>query len=315
MRLKLNKIKRWAAAIVGVLTLGIAQVSGVVHAEGIGITMSPPNEVIILKAGEKFTGTFTISNGTTNPVDFNYKVEVQPFFVDENYNIYYEETEGLNQMVDWITTDKTSGLLKANVAEKINFTIDVPEDAPAGGQYAAIVVSSVTGENNAKADSGTGVAMNESIGMAHIIYAEIAGTTKRSGEVMDTNVPSFIFDGNITAESTIKNTGNVHGKATYKMQVFPLFSNEEVFTNEEKPETQLLLPNRTITNKTTWEQTPMVGIFNVKYTVEFEGVTTEVTKLVIKCPLWLFFIVIFIIIAIITWIVVRIRSRKKATEN
>ena len=312
MRLKLNKIKRWAAAIVGVLTLGLAQVSGAVYADGLGISMSPPNQKIILTAGEKYTGTFTISNGAANAVDYNYKVEVQPFYVDENYHIYYEKTEGLNQIVDWITTDKTSGLLKADKPEKINFTIDVPNDAPAGGQYAAIVVTSVTDEKDGKVEGDTGTMLNENIGMAHIIYAEIAGTTKRSGEVIDTNVPSFIFDGNISAESTIKNTGNVHGTATYKFQVFPLFSSEEVYTTEEKPDTRTILPNRTFTNKATWEQTPMIGIFNVKYTVEFEGVTTEVTKLVIKCPLWLFFIVIFVIIAIITWIVVRIRSRKKA---
>lgn len=315
MRLKLNKIKRWVAAIVGVLTLGLAQVSGAVYADGLGISMSPPNQKIILTPGEKYTGTFTISNGTANAIDYKYVVEVKPFYVDENYHIYYEKTEDLNQIVDWTTTDKTSGLLKADKPEKINFTIDVPKDAPAGGQYVAITVTSVTDDKETDNNTNDGVMMNENIGMAHIIYAEIAGTTKRGGEVMDTNVPSFIFDGNISAESTIKNTGNVHGTATYKFQVFPLFSGEEVYTTEENPTTKTILPNRTFTNKTTWEQTPMVGIFNVKYTVEFEGVTTEVTKLVIKCPLWLFFIVIFIIIAIITWIVVRIRSRKKATEN
>lgn len=311
MRLNLNKIKKWAIAIIGVFTLGLAQVTG---AYGLGFTMSPPNQKIILTPGEKYTGTFTISNGVENAVDFKYKVEVKPFYVSEDYHIYYEETEGLNQIVDWTTTSKTSGLLPVNGVEKINFTVDVPEDAPAGGQYAAIVVTSVNDENDKKSDGDTGAMMNENIAMAHIVYAEVAGTTKRSGEVIDTNVPSFIFDGNITAESTIKNTGNVHGEAIYKLQIFPLFSGEEVYTNEEDPTTKVVLPNRTFTNVSSWDQTPAVGIFNVKYTVEFEGVTTEVTKLVIKCPLWLFFIIIFVILAIITWIVVRARNRKKA-EN
>lgn len=311
MRLNLNKIKKWAIAIIGVFTLGLAQATG---AYGLGFTMSPPNQKIILTPGEKYTGTFTISNGVENAVDFKYKVEVKPFYVSEDYHIYYEETEGLNQIVDWTTTSKTSGLLPVNGVEKINFTVDVPEDAPAGGQYAAIVVTSVNDENDKKSDGDTGAMMNENIAMAHIVYAEVAGTTKRSGEVIDTNVPSFIFDGNITAESTIKNTGNVHGEAIYKLQIFPLFSGEEVYTNEEDPTTKVILPNRTFTNVSSWDQTPAVGIFNVKYTVEFEGVTTEVTKLVIKCPLWLFFIIIFVIIAIITWIVVRARNRKKA-EN
>ena len=313
MRLKLNKIKKWVVAL-GAIMLSLLPVSGMASASRLALMMSPLNEVVILTPGEKYTGTFTISNGVDNNEEIKYTVAPQPLFVDENYNIYYEKTESLNQIVDWISIDETSGNLPINAAKKINFTIDVPKDAPAGGQYAAIVVTALS-ENNNTVDGETGVAMNENIAMAHIIYAEIAGTTKHSGEVVSTNVPSFIFDGNITAESTIKNTGNTHGKATYTLQVFPLFSDEELYTNEENPDTQLLLPNRTLTNVSSWDQTPMVGIFNVKYTVEFEGVTTEVTKLVIKCPLWLFFIIIFVIIAIITWLIVKARNRKKSTQT
>ena len=316
MRLNLNKIKRWALAIIGMFSLGLTYTSGLTYADGIGIAMSPMNQKIILNPGEKYVGAFNISNPKNNNGDFKYKVTVEPFFVDEDYNVYFEETEGLNQIVDWTTTDIASGVLAVGAYEKISFTIDVPKDAPAGGQYVAIVVSSDNGTANGDGQSDTvGLAMKQGMGMAHIIYAEIAGTTKRSGELIDTSVPSFLFDGNITAESTLKNTGNTHGTATYKMQVFPLFSNEEVYTNEENPETKTILPNRILTNKSIWDQTPAVGIFNVKYTVEFEGVTTEVNKLVIKCPLWLLFIIIFIIVAIITWLVVRSRSRKKSVDT
>ena len=313
MRLKLNKIVRWAAAIIGVLSLGFAQLSGMAYADNVALSMSPPNEVILLTPGEKFTGTFTVSNGVNNDQDINYVVTVNPFFVDEEYNIYFDETEGLNQMVNWITVSEPSGTLPVNSYKKFNFTIDVPKDAPAGGQYAAITVTALSDNKGGDADGGVNV--DQDIAMAHIIYAEIAGTTKRGGDVISTNLPSFIFDGNISAESTVKNTGNVHGQATYKLQVFPLFSSEEVYTNEEKPDSQLILPNRTLSNKTAWEQTPAVGIFNVKYTVEFEGVTTEVTKLVIKCPLWLLFIIIFLIVALITWLVVRARSHKKSVQK
>ena len=313
MRLKLNNIKKWVATL-GAIILSLLPVSEMAFAEGYGITMSPMNQRIILNPGEKYTGTFTISNDQYNKYDFKYKIIPQPFYVDENYHVYFDESDNLNQIVDWTTTDVKYGVLAPGSYQRINFTIDTPKDAPAGGQYVAITVASDL-DGDSSIESSDAMVLNQGMGMAHIIYAEIAGTTRHSGEVLSTNVPSFIFDGNISAESTIKNTGNTHGVATYTMQVFPLFSSEEVFTNEEDPEDKTILPNRTLTNKTVWDKTPMVGIFNVKYTVEFEGVTTEVTKLVIKCPLWLFFIIIFVIIAIITWLIVKARNRKKSTQT
>ena len=315
MKLKLDSIKRILLGIMGIFVFLIAP-STVVFAEGYGVSMSPLNQTIILNPGEKYTGSFTITNPIDNLSEYKYRILIQPFFVDENYSIYYEETEGLNQIVNWTTTDITSGTLPVGASQQINFTINVPEDAPAGGQYEAITVASDdrADESNIEEDA-VGASINQNIAMAQIIYAEIAGTTRRSGDVIDINLPNFVFDGNITAESTIKNTGNTHGTATYILQVFPLFSNEEIYTNEENPKKVPILPNRTFTNKSTWDQTPMFGIFNVKYTVEFEGVTTEVNKLVIKCPLWLLFVILFVTIALIIWIVIRIRTHKKSGKR
>lgn len=313
MRLKLKKIKKIIAITLGLFAFSIIPTIRDAHAEGLGL--SPLNQKIILTAGEKYTGSFTIINDIHNDSELKYKVSVNPFYVDENYNIYYSETENLNQIVNWTTTDITSGTLPIGESQVINFTINVPKDAPAGGQYMAITTSSVNDNKTSDSSDSIGANMKQNIAMAEIIYAEIAGTTRHGGEIIDTNIPSFIFDGNITAESTIKNTGNVHGTAKYTFQVFPLFSDEEVYTNEENPETKTILPNRTFTYKSSWDQTPAIGIFNIKYTVEFEGVTTEVTKLVIKCPLWLVAIIIFIIVALIIWLVVRAKNRKKSSEK
>ena len=315
MRLKLNKIKLWLVSIGSIFTLIMGPLASGVYAEERGITMSPMNQRVVLNAGEKYTGSFTISNPVNNSEEIKYQIVVRPFYVDDNYNVYYEETEGLNQIVDWTTVDIDSGVLPVGEVQKIHFTIDVPKDAPAGGQYAAITAVAIDEKNTKDDAENVGATIGQNMAIAHIIYAEVAGTTRRSGEIIDTNIPSFLLDGNISAESTIKNTGNTHGTATYKLQIFPLFSSEEVYTNEETPQTKTILPNRTLTNKSTWDQTPAMGIFNVKYTVEFEGVTTEVSKLVIKCPLWLLFVILFVIIALIIWIVIRIRTHKKSGKR
>lgn len=298
----MKKIKGILAGVLAAVVATFA-IAAPVSAEA-QLLVSPMNQKIILNPGETFYGSFKVANPGTSTSDLNYAIEVGPFYVDEDYSIYYGNNGDLNQIVDWTSVDTTEGTLAPNESKEINYTIEVPEEAPAGGQYMAI--RAIT-----KADAGEGgVNIQNSIAIAYIVYAEIAGTTERSGEIMSANVPSFVFSGKLTGLSAVKNTGNVHGTAKYTMQVYPIFSDEEVFTNEEEPEEKTVLPDRTLYNETVWEETPFFGIYNVVYTVEFEGVTNQVSKMVIVCPIWLLFIVIFAIIMIIAWLVARARARK-----
>ena len=314
---KFEQIKKWLTAIIGTLVLCAGPLaSGSVHAEGIGISMSPPNQKIILNAGESYTGSFRVSNPQDNEGAFKYKVDVIPFYVDDNDYIIYKDTENYNQIVNWTSVNPSSGILPLGGTEQINFTIDVPSNAPAGGQYMAITVSSdPSSTKNSGENSVLGLNMTQNISMAHIVYAEIAGTTIRQGEISNAVVSSFLLSGNITGSSTVKNTGNTHGTAKYTLQVFPLFSSEEVYTNEEDPDKKTVLPNQTLHNETSWDQTPGIGIFNVIYTVEFEGITTQVSKLVIICPIWLLFIIIFTIFALIFYFIAKSKARKKASQK
>ena len=274
----------------------------------ISFLMSPMYEKISLDPGESYSSSFTITTPSQATADFNYQVYTQSYYRDENNIAIFEDVEGHSQMVDWITIDSpTTGTLPPDGYATIRFTINVPENAPAGGQYAAITVGTAHPETQGSDD---GIKIQESIAMGYTVYAEITGETVKQGEITDINVPSFLFSGNITGSSSIKNTGNVHGDAIYKLQVFPLFSSEEVYTNEENPDIRVVLPDRTLYYETSWDNTPWLGIFNVLYTVEFEGVVSQVSKMVIVCPIWLLFVVIFGIIMLIIWIVLRSKARK-----
>lgn len=308
----MNKIKKIIMAVAVAIVGGIGLIPQAAFAD-MEFSVTPMRQKIVLMPGEKYEGTFGIVNPSSNTSDFYYKLSVEPFYVDENYQPVYENNGDYNQIVDWITLDSETGVIKPNSTKYVNFIVDVPSNAPAGGQYAIIRVAS--DRETSQSGDDTSVNIQNVMTIAHVIYAEVAGETKRSGEVLEANVPSFLLSGNIAGTSAVKNTGNVHGTAKYTLQVFPLFSSEEIYTNEEEPEEKTILPNRTLYNETVWAETPAVGIFNVIYTVEFEGETMQVSKMVIICPIWLLFLIIFVIIAAIIWIVMRVRARGKKSRR
>ena len=279
-----------------------------------GFQMSPMTERIELKPGDTYKGTFYIMNPERNTSDLRYKLEVKSFYRDENNEAVFEDVDGRGQLADWITLDcKDSGTLAPRESANVTFTINVPYNVPAGGQYAAIVATSIPPEGDGGADSAT---IRESVAMAHTVLAEVKGNTIRTSEINSVDVPGFIFDGNIKASAKVSNTGNIHGTATYTFEVYPLFSSDPVYTNEDEPEKKLILPDRSLLHETVWENTPTFGIFNVHYKVEFEGGNVkEVTKLVIKCPVWLLFILLLVIIAIVAYVVRYIKGRKGARKE
>jgi len=132
-----NKLKKMLCGVfAAVLMAGF--VGAPVFAEA-AMTVSPRNQKIILNPGDSFDGSFTVSNPGSNTVDLDYTITVKPFYVDEEYEIYYNNNGDYNQIVNWITVKDAEGTLAPNETTEIDYTINVPATAPAGGQYAAIV--------------------------------------------------------------------------------------------------------------------------------------------------------------------------------
>lgn len=310
-----KKISKILFAAVALLLAVFAPIS--VSAEDAPISamvLSPMYQKIILNPGESRDLTVKISNPNDAQSDLQYSVSVGPFSqglsADDN-TIDSQTITAYNQIMDWITLSKESGTVKPNSTDVLTFTIDVPYDAPAGGQYASILVKDDTGKN---ASGGSNVSIESEVEMMMIIYAEVAGETIQTGEILENNVPSFLLSNELETTSLVKNTGNVHTDAEYILQVWPLGSSEEICTNEENPEANLLMPGaeRYYSQKC---KLPAAGIFNVKQTVKIFGEESVVEKVVIVCPIWLLFIIFFVIAAVIIWLVMRARGRKKSARK
>ena len=320
-----NIIKRLVIAVVAMIVPAVTifgSVTPVMADVAKGLTMAPMNEKVIINPGESFQSSFRVSNPAESKEAMEYELSVDPFYSKSGGELVFEKDDidlEHTQMVDWVKFDvATKGKLEPNETREIIYTIDVPQSAPAGGQYAMIGVSTVSNNDDANGKSdgkNSNASITEIKRMGHLIYAEVTGNTVKQGDIYDMNVPSFLLDGNIKGSAAIKNNGNVHGDARYYLQVFPLFSGEEVFTNEEDPTTHTILPNRDYYAEIVWEDTPAIGFYNVVFKVEFEGETQEIKKMVIKMPVWLIFLILFIVAFLIIWITMKVRSKgKKQTK-
>lgn len=287
--------------------------TGSVSAAGNAIAVSPMYQNVVLVPGETYRGGFTIVNPQDSTSDLNYLVTVGAYTPtktsDDDYDYSgadFATRTNMNRIVDWISLDNPEGTIEPGEDMYVTFSIKVPKDAPAGGQYASLLAR----ENPEYAQQDDSVAIRETMQIAHILYADVAGETDRSAEILENKVPSFLFDNKFEATSMVRNNGNVHTSAKYVLQVWPLGSDEEICTNEEDESSGFVMPD---TEKYHVEscELPIVGVFKAKHTVKIFNEVSEVEKMVIVCPLWLLLIIIIAIVAIIVWLVVRAKGRKR----
>ena len=312
-----KKFKLILAAILAAVTFGtyIFVTDSIAHAEdrpAILLQISPTKQKISLTPGSSYVGTFKVHNAGTAP--FSYSVSATPYSVtNDNYSPDYTGLTNYTQIADWVTFDKATetGTLQPGQVVEVAYTVNVPKDAPAGGQYAALMAQTEDGN----ADDAT-VAVIHRVGM--ILYAAVPGETKESGEIVKNTVNSFYFNPPLTVSSLVKNTGNVEQTAKYTVKIYPLFSSEAVFSNEEAPDKEKsldVIPDTSRFNSITWEGAPQIGIFSVEQTIEFAGQVSTNKKLVLICPLWLLFVIFALLFFIIFWLVSRARSRKRARRS
>ena len=279
------------------------------------MTVSPPNQRLILTPGETYEGILKISNSNSAIRSLEYSVSVGSFSQvkteksKDDYGVVdHISVSNYNQIMDWISFDKEKGTVPPNETDIVVYTIKVPKDAPAGGQYATLIVRDETGNNT---DSGN-VAIESTYQFATVIYADIAGKTREEGVIESNSVPTISFGSPLSVSSMVRNNGNVHTDAKYTLEIWPLFSDEEVYSNAEDPDTSLILPDTERYNVQTWDGAPMVGIFKVKQTVEIFGETSVVEKTVLICPLWLMVLIIIAVAGIIIWFIMRSKNRKNS---
>ncbi|MBR6505666.1 hypothetical protein IKT18_02425 [Candidatus Saccharibacteria bacterium] len=275
-------------------------------------SVMPMSEEIDLQPGEIYQGSIRISNPANATEDLHYSISVSPYsIIDDEYTVDFVTTSNRSQIVDWIEILEPSGIVAPNGVKEVSYTVNVPVDAPSGGQYAMLEVRS---DNNNSESSG--IAINNVFELASIIYARVAGETRHEGTIISNSIPGFVTNGQPNVSATLTNNGNVHESAQITIKIVNLLTQDVIFPNgdENGVFNEVVMPESTRFATRQLTSLPALGVFEVTQDVSYLGNVENAhnAKVMIMCPLWFLALVILTLGTIIGGIIGTIhRHRKK----
>ena len=275
------------------------------------IQVTPVSSRVVLRPGQELDYSMVVANIGTDK--FNYSVYAAPYsVVDEDYNVSFSNETNRTQLSRWIkfikedgsTTDTFKGSLEPNEKHTVNYRISVPEDVPAGGQYATIFAQT---DNASENKDTSGITTVSRIGL--IVYGRTNGETNEQAEITDFAISGFLNQGPITATSKVKNAGNTDIEAKYKFTVKSIFGG----TLHEDEQAYNILPDTERRLNTEWDTTSPMGLFWVTYSVSSSALETarEETKLVVILPVYMIIIMLILLTILVIWIIMLSRKRKE----
>lgn len=272
-------------------------------------SVTPMNQMVDLVPGETYTFSITVLNPVNSAGSLDYRAYAVPYrVVTEEYDADITTMTDRTQMADWITIKEPTGTLVPNETKEIEFTVQVPEDAPGGGQYAAIMV----GSDN---ENGTyeNMKVTNVLEIASIVYAKVEGEIVHEGGVLENNVPGFLVNPPAMVSTLIDNTGNMHEAADIVVTAQNVFTGEVLVSPDLDNGTrrELIMPDSTKFVSMEIDDLPLVGIVKVTQSVYYNSEVSMVEKNLIICPIWFLALVLLTVSAIVIKVVKTVRKHKK----
>jgi hypothetical protein len=216
--------------------------------------------------------------------------------IDDAYTQDFISPSAMTEISKWIHFDQITYNLNPGAAIEITYTVDVPNTAHGGGQYAAIMV-----ESDAPTLKSTGIA--EITRIASLVYTKVAGDISVSGNLMDEKLDSvFKVGDSIDSSYKIQNTGNIEMMVPHKLKIENAITGS-VVSDPNNIETSTL-PNTIRSMKEKWDSNFAVGLYKVTQEVNVAGKISQNSKTVflISYPV---FVCLLVVLAILLILLVR----------
>ena len=304
------------ATVLGAGTAALSTPREPVYAEedsskpAIWLQISPVSNRVSFKKGGKYDYSFTVSN--IGSESFSYHVYAAPYSVTgEDYNVSFSNETNRTQISRWIKFydsegklgDTASFKIDPGASQSVSYQVQVPDDIPAGGQYACIFAESDETEGSV---SGSGIKTVSRVGL--IVYGRSDdGETVDQAAIRDITIPTFMTSGKVSATSTVKNEGNTDFEAVFSVNIKSIFGRQLY----EKNSSYNVLPDTDRKIEMDWDETPFMGVFRVRYVVRALDQLEDVSRIVIVMPIFVIVLVIILLTLITIWIIILIRKRRE----
>ena len=273
------------------------------------LTVSPATTSVSLKPGASVDYTLVVDNEKEDNLDIT--VYAAPYSIqNEDYDVDFETETPRTQLSRWIefvnadgsVTKEYKTTVPAKTKSNIVYRVNIPEDIPAGGQYASIFVQ--TGDD-AKPLETSGLQAVSRVGV--VVYGRSNGETDERAEITETSIPAFLLSGPVSASTLVKNLGNTDIEVNYSFTVTSIVGAELYHSEGKEP----ILPDASRRMKQQWENSQPMGLFRVTYRIETLGEVKEISKLVVILPIYMIILALFILTLLIIWIIILIRKRRE----
>lgn len=247
----------------------------------------------VSELGRSYTKTITVRNNTTNDV-----------IIDASVSAFEGDAADNNRKLSqWIAF--VGGVTHFNVAaggtREVNVRVALPEDAPAGSQYANITLTDANGHA-------------EKV----MVKMDVAGDgLKYNSEVSGAWIDPVHLDDSLNGRVAIKNTGTAGFTSTYQIKAKNVFGGMDWIIIKETSEE--VFPGKQV--EFSVSDKLGFGVYTVEQRVTFvnaEGRISEsmLSRTVINIPWWLLVAVGgFIILLIIVITVLKRRHRAKNADK
>lgn len=132
------------------------------------------------------------------------------------------EDQDLTSLGEWITVPETALVIGPEQTLEIPIRIELPEDAPPGGHYAAILVGTRPPDN--RSDS-TRVETSQVV--SSLIFLRVSGNIVEEGNIRGFRaIDGLVEKPEVDFELRFENTGNVHLRPEGEIRIFNMWGQE-----------------------------------------------------------------------------------------